>query len=320
MNFRASLAVAMFATATSLFAQSYPVKPIRMVIPIPAGSLTDVMGRAVGQGVAAAWGQPVVAENRPGAHGAIGMVECGKGGTEGYTICMTDGNILTLNSFAYNKLPYDPVAFAPIIHLAEIEVGMYTKSALPVKNVKEFLDHARARPGQVAWGSAGAGSTMHLYMEWFQTKTGIRFNHIPYKGPAELTLAIASGEVDVTNIAPSSVAAHVKAGKVTPLAVVVGKRRSSFAGDTPTLASQGFELDFRNWLALVAPPGTNNEAVRRWNTEANRLLNDSGFVSKVMGAQAMIATGGTPEDLAATIQEKRKVAAELTKIANLKYD
>jgi tripartite-type tricarboxylate transporter receptor subunit TctC len=319
LSIAAAVMVALLGAAGAS-AQAYPSKPMRMVIPIPAGSLTDVMGRAVGLGVGAAWGQPVVSENRPGAHGAIGMVECGKGGGDGYTICMTDGNILTLNSFAYQKLPYDPLVFAPIIHLAEIEVGMYVKAGLPVKSVKELIEYARARPGQVSWGSAGVGSTMHLYLEWFQAKTGARFNHIPYKGPADLTLAIAGGEIDTTNIAPSSVAAHVKAGKVVPLAVVIGKTRSTFAGNAPTLAEQGFDLDFRNWLAIVGPPGTNAEVVRRWNTEVNRLLGDPAFVGKVMGAQAMIATGGTPADLARVIQEKRKVAAELTKIANLKYD
>ncbi len=306
--------------APAALAQAYPVKPIKMVIPIPAGSLTDVVGRAVAQGVSAAWGQAIIGENRAGAHGSIGMVECGKGGGDGYTICMTDGNLLTLNSFAYTNLPYDPLAFAPIIHLAEIEVALVVKAGLPVKTVKELIEYARARPGQVAWGSSGAGSTMHLYMEWFQSRTGVRFNHVPYKGPAQLALAMASGEIDVTNIAPSSVAAHVKAGKVVPLAVVVGKRRSSFAGNTPTLAEQGFDLDFRNWLALVGPPGTSGEVVRRWNTEVNRLLADGAFVGKVMGAQAMISTGGSPEDLAAIILEKRKVAAELAKMANLKYD
>jgi len=308
------------AGVTAAWAQAYPAKPIKMVIPIPAGSLTDVVGRAVAQGVSAAWGQPVIGENRAGAHGSIGMVECGKGGTEGYTICMTDGNILTLNSFAYSKLPYDPLAFAPVIHLAEIEVAVAIKAGLPIKSVKDLLEYARSKPGLVTWGSAGAGSTMHLYMEWFQARTGVRFNHIPYKGPADLTLALASGQIDVTSIAPSSVAPHVRAGKVTSIAVIVGKQRSSFAGNIPTLAEQGYDLDFRNWLALVAPPGTSGEVVRRWNTEVNRLLGDSAFVGKVMGTQAMIATGGTPENLAAIIREKRKVAAELTSIAKLKYD
>jgi tripartite-type tricarboxylate transporter receptor subunit TctC len=161
---------------------------------------------------------------------------------------------------------------------------------------------------------------MHLYLERFQAKTGIKFNHIPYKGPAELTLALAQGEVDTTNIAPSSIAPHVKAGKVTPIAVIVGNRRSSFAGNTPSLAEQGYELDFRNWLALVGPPKMAPEAVRRWNTEVNRLLADPAFTGKVMGATAMIATGGSAEDLAAYTDQKRKVGAELARIANLKYD
>ena len=316
---RITAVLALICASSTAHAQAYPSKPIRMIVPIAAGSLTDVVGRAVAQSVSQAWGQPVVAENRAGANGTLGQDECARSAPDGYTICMTDGNVMTLNPYAYSKLPYDPLAFVPVIHLAEIEVAMVVKGSLPVKSVRELLDYAKARPGQVAWGSAGAGSTMHLYMEWFQAKTGIKFNHIPYKGPAQLVQAIAAGEVDVTYIAPSSVAPHIKTGKVKPLAVVIGKRRSPFAGDTPTLAEQGFDLDFRNWLAMVFPPRTPMELARRWNSEVNRVLGDNAFV-KVMGSTAMIATGGSPEDLAAILQEKRKLGAQLAKIANLRYD
>lgn len=321
LRLTAAFALACSAVAsTSVFAQAYPSKPIRMIVPIAAGSLTDVVGRAIAQSVGQAWGQAVVAENRAGANGTIGQDECYRAAPDGYTICMTDGNVMTLNPYAYSKLPYDPLAFVPVIHLAEIEVAMVVKAGVPAKSVRELLDYAKARPGQVTYGSAGAGSTMHLYMEWFQAKTGVKFNHIPYKGPAQLTQAIGAGEVEVTNIAPSSVSAFVKAGKVRPIAIVIGKRRSPFAGDTPTLAEQGFDLDFRNWLALVFPPKTPAELARRWNTEVNRLLVDNAFVGKVMGSTAMIPTGGTPEDLAAILQAKRKLGAELAKIANLRYD
>ena len=261
-----------------------------------------------------------MADNRAGANGTIGMAECGRAPTDGYTICMTDGNIMTLNPFAYASLPYDPLAFVPVAHLADLEVQTVAKPSLPIKNLKELIEYAKTRPGEVAWGSAGAGTTMHLIMEWMQAKTGARFNHIPYKGPAQLQAAMAAGEIDVTNLAPATVAGYIKDGKAKPIGVIVGKRRSPFAGDTPTYAEQGFELDFRNWLAIMLPPGTPMEIARRWNTEINKLLADNAFASKFFYGNALTPTGGTPEDLLAIIQVKRKLGAELAKIANLKYE
>lgn len=307
-------------SATAVQAQAYPAKPIKMIVPIGAGSLTDIVGRAVAQGVSQAFGQPIVADNRAGANGTIGMEECMRSPADGYTICMTDGNIMTLNPHAYTRLPYDPNAFVPVAHLAELEVQTVAKASLPIKNLRELIDYAKTRPGQINWGSAGAGSTMHLIMEWMQAKTGAKFNHIPYKGPAQLQAAIAAGEVDVTNLAPAAVAGYVKEGRIKPIGIIVGKRRSQFAGDTPTYSEQGFDLDFRNWLAIVLPPKTSTDISRRWNTEINKLLSDNAFVTKFLYANALTPTGGTPEDLVAIMQAKSRLGAELAKIANLKYD
>ena len=316
-----ALALAIGATCTQLaHAQAYPAKPIKMIVPIGAGSLTDIVGRAVAQGVSQAWGQPVVADNRAGANGTIGMEECQRSPADGYTICMTDGNILTLNPHAYTKLAYDPNAFVPVAHLAELEVQTVIKATLPVKSLKEFIEYAKARPGLVAWGSAGAGSTQHLIMEWMQSRTGAKFNHIPYKGPAQLQAAMAAGEVDITNLAPAAVAGYVKEGRIRPIAVITGKRRSQFAGDTPTYADQGFDLDFRNWLAIVLPPKTPTDLARRWNTEINKLLADNAFSAKFLLANALTPTGGAPEDLVSIMQAKSRLGAEMAKIANLKYD
>lgn len=233
---------------------------------------------------------------------------------------MTDGNIMTLNPFAYSKIPYDPNAFVPVAHLAELEVQTVAKASLPIKNLRELIDYAKPRPNQINWGSAGAGSTQHLIMEWMQATTGAKFNHIPYKGPAQLQAAIAAGEVDVTNLAPAAVAGYVKEGRIKPIGIIVGKRRSQFAGDTPSYAEQGFELDFRNWLAIVLPPKTPVDIARRWNVEINKLLSDNAFVTKFLYANALTPTGGTPEDLVAIMQVKSRLGAELAKIANLKYD
>jgi tripartite-type tricarboxylate transporter receptor subunit TctC len=314
------LAFCALAASPALHAQAYPTKPIRFLVPLPAGSLTDLVGRAIAQPLAESWGQAIVVDNRAGANGTIGMEACARSTPDGYTICMPDGNIMTLNPYAYTRLPYDPLEFVPVIHVAELEQSIVVKAALPINTMKDLVDYARANPGKVSWGSAGAGSTMHLYLEWLQTKTGLQFNHVPYKGPAELLRAMAAGEVEVTNLTTGTIAPFVRSGKLRMIAVVTGKQRSQFAGDTPTLASQGYELDFRNWLLLVYPRGVAQEFVRRWNADVNKLLSDKAFLDRVMLPSALTPTGGTPQELAAILEQKRKVAADLAKMANLKYD
>ena len=308
------------AAASTAIAQAYPVKPIKMIMPIPAGSLTDVVGRAVAASVGPALGQTVIGENRVGANGTIGMTECARSAPDGYTVCMTDGNIMTINPYAYATLPYDPKSFVPIAHLAELEVAFAVQSTLPVNNLKEWLDYARARPGQATWGTTGAGSTPHLYLSWMSAKTGVNFNHIPYKGPAQLQLALIAGEIDATNMGPANIVKLNAAGKVRIIAVSHGKTRSKWLGDTPSFRDQGFDIDFRNWLAIVFPGGTPTALARRWNAEINKLLADPAWVDKVMIASALSPTGGPPEELERILAEKHKLGAEITKIANLRFE
>jgi tripartite-type tricarboxylate transporter receptor subunit TctC len=312
--------VALGLVASAASAQQYPSKPIKMLMPIPAGSLTDVVGRAIATSLAPVMGQPIVAENRAGANGTIGMTECARSAPDGYTICMTDGNIMTINPYAYEKLPYDPKAFVPVAHLAELEVAFAVKTTLPVSNMKEFVEYAKARPGQVTWGTTGAGSTPHLYLSWIESKTGAQFNHIPYKGPAQLQVALIAGEIDGTNMGPANIVKMNAAGKVKIIAVSHGKTRSKWLGDTPSYRDQGFDIDFRNWLAIVFPPKTPRALALRWNQEINRLYTDTGWVEKIMVGNALIPTAGTPEDLERVLEEKHRLGAEITKIAKLKFE
>ena len=306
--------------ASIVYAQGDPAKVARIIVAIPAGSIQDVTARAIANSLAPVLGQAIIIENKVGANGTIGMEACFRAAPDGNSLCIADGNFMTINPFAYAKLPYDPRAFVPIIHLGDFEQCIAVHASVPVKSMGELIDLAKAKPGQVTWGSGGPGSTMHLYLEWIQAKTGARFNHIPYKGPPDLVRALASGEVAATAHSTSSVAPFVRDGKVRMISVTTGQKRSQFAGDTPSFAEQGYDLDFRNWVALWFPKGTPNEIVRRWNAEVNKLLADRNFVEKVMAAQALTPAGGTPEDLAALLERKLKLGAELVGIANLRYD
>jgi tripartite-type tricarboxylate transporter receptor subunit TctC len=313
--------LALAALPLPALAQAYPAKPIRMIVPFPGAALNDAIARAVAQSLSQSWGQPVVVENRAGANGNIGTDVCAKAAPDGYTVCMPTGVVISLNPFAYSSMPFDPVRdLTPVIHVGTLEQVIAVNTTVPVKTVKELIDYAKANPGVLNWASLGVGSSGHLYMEWMQAKAGVRFTHIPYKGSQQLQIAVAAGEVHVTTNTPGGIRVNIESGKVRPLAVVAGRKRVQAMPDVPTLLEQGYDLEFRNWVALYLPRNAPLELARRWNTDVNRLLADAAFVEKHLGPWSVSATGGSIDDLVAFMKRDRTMAAELAKIANLKLD
>jgi tripartite-type tricarboxylate transporter receptor subunit TctC len=291
-----------------------------MVIPFQAGGLNDSAGRAINQSLGQLWNQPIVVENRVGANGNIGMEACAKAPPDGYTICLPTGVVMALNPFAYTKLPFEPLEMVPVIHVGVLDQVITTNASLPVHNVRELVDYAKGKPGVLNWASLGSGSTGHLYMVWMQAKTGATFVHVPYKTSAQLQQALLAGEVQISTNTPAAMSPHIKAGKLRPLATVSGHKRPALLPDTPTFAEQGYDLDFRNWLGLFLPKGTPSEIARRWNGEVQKLLADAAFEQKFFDPLSVSATGGSPEELAAFLRANQKTAAELAKIANLRFD
>ena len=315
------VALACAVTSTIAFAQSYPSKPIRMIVPFPGAALNDAIARALAQSLSQSWGQPIVVENRAGANGNIGTDICAKAAPDGYTVCVPTGVVISLNPFAYSSMPFDPVRdLTPVIHVGILDQVIAVNTSVPAKTVKELIDHARARPGALNWASLGVGSSGHLYMEWVQAKTGTRFTHIPYKGSQQLQMAIAAGEVHVTTNTPGGIRANIEAGKVRPLAVVAGKGRAKGLPDVPTFLEQGYDLDFRNWVGIFLPRNAPLDLARRWNTDVNKLLADAQFVDKHLGPWSVTAAGGSIEEFLAFMKRDRTMAGELAKIANLKLD
>ncbi len=312
----ATLGLATYAA----FAQSYPVKPVRMLVSSPPGSLPDTLGRALGQSIGEALGHPVVIENRPGANGNIGMEACARAAPDGYTICMASGAIIALNPFAYAKMPFEVNDLVPVVHIVNFDQAIGIDARLPVNNIRDLVAYAKAKPGALTWASLGNGSTAHLYLEWLQAKSAVRIVHVPYKGSPQALQAVASGEAHVTTLTPSLFAPFVAAGKIRVLAVVSGGSRTPSMPDVPTFAEQGYDLDFRNWLAFYFQRGVAAEPVRRWNAEVNRVIADPAFAQKFLTTLGVTAAGGSPEALAAFAQKSRVTGAELAKIANLKFD
>jgi tripartite-type tricarboxylate transporter receptor subunit TctC len=321
MRFRfIAVAAAALMCWLPLHAQDYPSKPVRMIISCPPGCLPDILARALNQSISQTLGQAVVVDNISGANGNIALERGVKAAPDGYTISMVSNVAMSLNPFAYDRLAFDPQDLVPVVNVGNLDQAIAVISSVPVKSVRELVDMAKAKPGAVTWASLGAGSTSHLYLEWLSARTGARFLHVPYKGSPQATTAFASGEVMVVALTPGLFTPYVKSGKARVIGVVSGEKRSALMPEVPTLAEQGFDLDFRNWFALFFPKGTPPEPVQRWNTEVNRLLADRAFTDKIFVPNSVTPAGGTPQQLAALAKASRKTGEELARIAKLKFE
>ena len=319
-----ALAFAVLSAALSSIAaaqQPYPSKAISVIVPFPPGGIVDLAARAIAQTLSPTWGQSIVIENRAGANGNIGVEACTKTEPDGYTVCFPAGVIISLNPFAYAKLPFNPQRdLTPVVHVAVIDTSITVSTSVPANSIKELVEMARAKPGAINWGSIGIGSASHLYMEWFQAKTGVKFTHVPYKGSPELIRALVADEIQVLTNSPGVMLPLVKTGKTKMLAVVSNGERYAPLPQVPTLREQGFDLDFRNWLAVFLPRNTPDPIVRRWNSEVNRLVKDPAWTNKYFASMALTPTGGTVEEFVAYMKRDLATSAELVKIANLRLD
>lgn len=324
-NLRWDLCLASFALGASMMveagAQSYPVKPVRLIVPALPGGVTDGKARAVANGLQPVLGQPIVIENRAGANSNIGTEACAKSVADGYTLCVLPGVVISINPLAYANLAFDiDRDFAPVIHLGVLDNAVAVHASVAASSMRELVELGKSRPGVLNWGSLGVGSNAHLYMEWFQMRTGARFTHVPYKGAPPLVQAITTGEVQITSLTPGTTAAHAKAGKLKVVAVVTSDKRSALMPEVPTMREQGFDLDMRNWNGIFAPSGTPAEAITRWNAETNKLVRDTAFSAKYFAPLGVSATGGTPEELTAFLKRDRALVAEVVKLAKIKLE
>lgn len=314
----AVLAVCIGLSSTAL-AQPYPSKPLRLLVPAAAAGVSDIAARAMLTNLSQAFGQQVIAENRVGANGNIGAEACAKAAPDGYTACFLQGTLVALNPQAYASVPFNIERdFAPVAHLNWFESAIVVNAGVPAKNLRELMELARAKPGVMNWGSIGMGSSSHLYLEWFQAKTGARFNHIPYKSNPELLQAAVNGDVPAMLNTPGATLQLARAGKLRVLGVI--NRRSPLQPDVPTLGEQGYDLDFRNWNAIFFQRAVAPEIIQRWNIESNKVVRDTQWEEKFLKPLSLSSSGGTPEDLARIARESAAAGAELVKIAKLRFE
>jgi len=316
------LGVSAFALAAIAGAQApaYPTKPIRLVVPFPAGGATDILAREVAKHLTDAWGQSVVVDNRPGAGGNIGSELVAKAAPDGYTLEMGTVGTHAINASLYSKMPYDHVRdFVPVILVAGVPNVLEVNPALPVNSVQELIAYAKANPGKLNFASSGSGTSIHLSGELFKVMAGVQMTHVPYKGSAPALQDLIGGQVQLMfdNLPPSL--PQIKAGKLRALAVTSAARAPALP-DTPTVAEAGLPgFEASSWFGVLAPAGTPPEIVNKLNAEIAKWLASPGAKEKLANVGANIA-GGTPEDFARHIQAETTKWAKVVKESGAKVD
>jgi tripartite-type tricarboxylate transporter receptor subunit TctC len=300
----------LFALLTALVtsaatAQTYPVKPVRMVIAFAPGGGTDIVGRIIAQKLSELWPQPIVVDNRPGAGSTIGTDVVAKSPPDGYTI-QTVSMSHALNAALFKKLPYDTINdFAHIVLAARAPNVLVANPSLPVKNVKELIALAKSRPGQIAFSSSGTGGVSHLTAELFRSVAAIDLLHVPYKGAGPAMTALLSGEAQLMMATAPVALSQMKAKRVRAIAIS-SRKRSSLAPDIPTIAESGFPgFEADTWYGVVAPARTPEGIVVKINADINQLLK-SRDLQTLFAEQGAEPAGGTPQAFRAFAESEVK--------------
>lgn len=312
--------LAALLVAGSAWAQAYPSKPIRILVPFVPGGNVDITARTVAPALGEALGQPVVVENRPGAAGMVGAQALVASPADGYTLMMGSNSSLAVAPSLYANWPYDPLkGIAPITNLAITPFVLVVKLGLPATNLDEFLKIAKEKPGQLSMASGGNGSSNHLVGELFQMMTGAKFIHVPYKGTGAALVDLAGGQVDLLFDQASSTVGNVRGGKIRAIAVASAARQAALP-ETPSFAEAGlrdFEID--NFTGLVGPAGMPAEAVSAIHRAAVKAL-ATPLVKERFASLGVQPVGSTPEQFTAVIREDLARWSKVIKAAGIKVE
>ena len=313
--------MALVLPCTGVLGQSYPSKPIHLVVPYPPGGPLDIMARAIGHKLTEAWSQPVVVDNRAGAGGNIGADLVAKSPADGYTLLMGAVATHAINPTLYAKVPYDALKdFAPVALVAQVPNILVVNPSVPARSVRDLIELLRARPGYLNFGSGSTGSTGHLAGELFNTMAGVKMVHIPYKGGAPAMADLLSGQVQLMFDNLANALPHVKAGRLRALAVTTLARAPAMP-ELPTLAESGLPgFDLSTWFGVMAPAGTTTEIVVKLNAEIVRALNAKDMRERLEKMGAEPPANNTPERFAAFIRAEAAKYAKVVRDSGAKVE
>jgi len=315
------LVAALFALAATLAqAQSYPAKPIRMVVPYTAGGPADLLARALGQKLTDAWGQQVIVENKPGANEIIAAQDVAKSPPDGYNWLLASDAVYSLNPYLYSKLPYDPAKdFTPVARIVTANLMLVARPDFPAGTVRELIDYAKKNPGKLNYGTVGAGGVNHLAMAWFNTRNGLEMQPVHYKGLVNGLQDIMTSRLDVMFAVIGGAAPHLKAGKMKAFAVS-GARRHPLIPEVPTFAEAGLrDFDASFYFALAAPAGTAREIVAKFAAESAKVVQTPEFRERLttLGFEPVAET---PEEFATFLKRDRTLAQQKVQASGAKLD
>ncbi len=297
-------------------AQTYPVRPIKIIVPSPPGATTDTLVRIVAQKLQAKWGQPVIVDNRPGAGGNIGAEEAAKAAPDGYTLLFTYPAPLAVNKTLFKQLAYDPDSFVPISLIATVPLVLAVPPKEEATTVQQLIAFAKAHPNQLNFASQGYGTSAHLAGELFKSMAGIDIVHVPYKGSAPALTDLLGGRVDMMFIELSTVLPQIKAGKLRALAVG-SEKRNPFMPDVPAMAEVLAGYQASTWFAMVAPPATPPDIVGKLSSAVAAAIHEPDVAKRLVDMSATVAAG-TPAELTDFLRDERKRWGGVIRAAGVK--
>jgi tripartite-type tricarboxylate transporter receptor subunit TctC len=315
------LLVLLACFAVSAHAQTWPSKPVRIVVAYPPGGGIDVMARQIAEKLTQAWGQPVVVENRPGANTIVATDAVAKSAPDGSTILMTTDATFSINPHLYQKLPFDTQRdFIPVTMLVLLQQMLVGHPALPANSLDELIRLAKSKPGTLNYASYGSGSQPHLSGEMLKNKAGIDLVHVPYKGISLAVPAVMAGEVQLTFAGIATSMPQLKAGRIKAFAIG-GTQRSPLYPEVPTFAELGYpEVETHAWFGFFLPAGSPQEAVSRIHQDTKKILEDPEFRQKQLIARGYDVVGSSPGDFAAYIRKDSENRARAVRISGAKAE
>src|SRR5436190_10125905 len=280
--------------------QSYPSRPVTIIVPTAAGGLTDVLTRVITQRLSQTWGQSIVIENRGGAGHNIGAVAVAKSPPDGYTLMAVEAGTFVANPFLYSKLPYDPDNdFVPISGFGSVNMALLTHPSLPARNARELIDLAKSKPGQISYGTSGIGGILHISILLLESMTDAKLVPVHYRGAAPALNDLVGGHINLISMGPSIALSQVKAGQLNMLAVA-SRQRWAQIPDLPTFGESGLPgFEAATWFGLFAPARTPPEIVAKIHADVQKILTDAEFQTRFLTSQLLEPMVGSPEEFAA---------------------
>lgn len=314
-------AMALALSCIGVSAQSYPSKPVKLIVPSAPGGVTDLLARTVGQKLTETWGQAVIVDNRPGAGQIIGAEAVAKAAGDGYTLIVSDASTFVINPFLYRKLPYDSLRdFTPVVMLSQASPVLAVGASVPVSSLQELIALAKAKPGSLSYGSMGSGIYNHISMEQLKQLAGVDIVHVPYKGSTPALTALLSGQIAVFLVNLSVVEPHAKAGKLKLLAAATAKRLA-MRPDLPTISESGFPgFESGTWFGILGPANVPRDVVGKIHADVTRIVNAPEFHEQNIAKLGLQGVAMSPDQFAQAIKADLEHWGKLVKASGARAD